>query len=78
VLDVAVDSGPLAANPASRVRLPRPQRFEAHFLTRDELELLASRSRRGTGRWCSSWRGAPLSCMATLRAGATTDCGIMA
>jgi len=27
VLDVAVDSGLLAANPASRVRLPRPQRF---------------------------------------------------
>ena len=42
VLDVAVDSGLLAANPASRVRLPRPQRFEAHFLTPDELELLAS------------------------------------
>ena len=42
VLDVAVDSGLLAANPASRVRRPRPQRFEAHFLTPDELELLAS------------------------------------
>jgi integrase len=42
VLDVAVDSGLLAANPASRVRLPRPQRFEAHFLNPDELELLAS------------------------------------
>jgi len=42
VLDVAVDSGLLAPNPASRVRRPRPQRFEAHFLTPDELELLAS------------------------------------
>jgi len=37
-----VNCGLLAANPANRARLPRRQRFEAHFLTPDELELLAS------------------------------------
>jgi integrase len=42
VLDLAVDGRLLAANPSSRIRLPRRQRFDAHFLRPEELELLAS------------------------------------
>ena len=42
VLGFAMDGRLLAANPSDRTRLPRRQPFEAHFLTPDELELLAS------------------------------------
>ena len=42
VLDFAVDTRALSVNPSDRTRLPRRQRFEARFLTVDELELLAS------------------------------------
>jgi len=42
VLDFAVDTRALSANPSDRTRLPRRQRFEARFLTADELEHLAS------------------------------------
>lgn len=41
VLDAAVDAGLIAINPAHRTRLPRRERYEARFLTPDELELLA-------------------------------------
>jgi integrase len=41
VLGFAMDGRLLAANPSERTRLPRRQPFEAHFLTPDELELLA-------------------------------------
>ncbi|MCU1495996.1 MAG: Phage integrase [Acidimicrobiaceae bacterium] len=42
VLDFAVDIRALNRNPSDRTRLPRRQRFEAKFLTADELEHLAS------------------------------------
>ena len=42
VLDFAVDARRLNINPSDRTRLPRRQRFEARFLTADELECLAS------------------------------------
>lgn len=42
VLDLAVDIRALSFNPSERTRLPRRQRFEARFLTADELEQLAS------------------------------------
>ncbi len=42
VLDHAVDTRALSVNPSDRTRLPRRQRFEARFLTADELEYLAS------------------------------------
>jgi len=40
ILGFAVDEGLLPASPAQRVRLPRPRRYEARFLTPDELEAL--------------------------------------
>src|SRR5438874_4751293 len=40
-LGAAVDAGLLAANPATRIRRPRPRRYEARFLTPVELERLA-------------------------------------
>ena len=42
VLDFAVDVRAVSVNPSDRTRLPRRQRFEARFLTADELEHLAS------------------------------------
>ncbi len=42
VLDFAVDTRGLSVDPSERTRLPRRQRFEARFLTPDELERLAS------------------------------------
>ena len=42
VLDFAVDTRALSVNLSERTRLPRRQRFEARFLTPDELERLAS------------------------------------
>jgi integrase len=42
VLDFAADTRALSVNPSERTRLPRRQRFEARFLTPDELERLTS------------------------------------
>ena len=42
VLNFAVDNRLIPLNPSERITLPRRERFEARFLTPDELELLAS------------------------------------
>lgn len=42
VLNFAVDTRALSVNPSDRTHLPRRQRFEARFLTANELEHLAS------------------------------------
>jgi integrase len=41
VFGVAIDAGAIKANPASRLRLPRPPRTEMHFLTPPQVEALA-------------------------------------
>ena len=63
LLDAAVDAGLLAAAPTSRIRLPRRERYEARFLTADELEHLAEVIRE-------PWRSMVLAlAYATLRIG---------
>ena len=63
LLDAAVDAGLLAAAPTSRIRLPRRERYEARFLTAEELEHLAEVIRE-------PWRAMVLTlAYATLRIG---------
>jgi len=63
LLGPAADAGILAAAPTSRIGLPRPQRYEARFLTAVELEHLANVIR-------SPWRAMVLTtAYATLRIG---------
>ena len=42
ILDFAIDIRAVSINPSDRTRLPRRQRFEARFLTADELDYLVS------------------------------------
>ncbi len=63
LLGSAVDARLIAAAPTGRVRLPRPQRYEARLLTPDELEHLANTLR-------VPWRAMVLTtAYATLRIG---------
>ena len=63
LLEGAVDAGLLAAAPTSRIRLPRRERYEARFLTAEELEHLAEAIRE-------PWRAMVLTlAYATLRIG---------
>lgn len=45
VLELARDAGAIRDNPARRIRLPRPARSEAHFLTAEEVARLADAMR---------------------------------
>ncbi len=45
VLELARDAGAIRDNPARRIRLPRPAKSEAHFLTAEEVARLAEAMR---------------------------------
>ena len=63
LLGSAMDAGLVTAAPTGRIRLPRPQRYEARFLTPDELEHLAGIIR-------APWRAMVLTAAyATVRIG---------
>jgi integrase len=57
VLDFAVDTRASSINPSDRTHLPRRQRFEARFLTADELEHLASTVEPRSRAMVLSWHG---------------------